>query len=81
MTDSLIPPNTGKTLTMKAFKTAEALPAQFRQHGGVFGVVTAGVLASLFAGFMLVCAIAGMAEAINKTAIIDFLIGFSFFDW
>jgi hypothetical protein len=32
MTDSLIPPNTGKTLTMKAFKTAEALAAQFRQH-------------------------------------------------
>jgi hypothetical protein len=47
--------------------------------GGVFGVLTAGVLASLFAGFMLVCAIAGMAEAINKTAIIDLLIGFSFF--
>ena len=49
--------------------------------GGVFGVVTAGVLASLFAGFMLVCAIAGMAEATNKTAIIDLLIEFSFFDW
>ena len=32
MTDNLIPPNTGKTLTMKAFKTAEAHAAQFRQH-------------------------------------------------
>jgi hypothetical protein len=30
---------------------------------------------------MLVCAIAGMAEAINKTAIIDLLIGFPFLDW
>jgi hypothetical protein len=29
----------------------------------------------------LVCAIAGMAEATNKTAIIDRLIGFSFLDW
>ena len=38
-------------------------------------------LASLFAGFMLVCAIAGMAEATNKTAISDVLIGFPFLDW
>ena len=37
------------------------------------------VLASLFAGFMLVCAITGMAEATNKTAIIDLRIGFPFF--
>jgi hypothetical protein len=44
----------------------------------VFGVLTAGVLASWFAGFMLVSAIAGMAEATNKTAIIDLLIGFPF---
>jgi len=28
----------------------------------------------------LVCAIAGMAEAANKTAIIDLLIGFPFLD-
>ena len=41
-------------------------------------MLTAGVLASLFAGFMLVCAIAGMAEATNKTAIIDRLMGFPF---
>src|SRR3984957_6684776 len=47
--------------------------------GGVFGVLTAGVLASLFANFILVCAIAGMVVATNKTAIIDLLIGFSFF--
>ena len=46
--------------------------------GGVFGVLTAGVLASWFVGFMLVPAIAGMAEATNKTAIIDLLIGFPF---
>jgi hypothetical protein len=39
--------------------------------GGVFGVLTAGVLASWFAGFMLVSAIAGMAEATNKTAFAD----------
>src|SRR6185437_14753211 len=47
--------------------------------GGVFGVLTAGVLASLFAGLMLVSAIAGMVEATNKTAIIDLLIEFPFF--